>query len=314
MDECRIVSLIASATEIVCALGFESQLAGRSHECDYPPSVKRLPQLTAPKLNVAATSGEIDRQVKTLVQEALSVYRVDAATLERLQPTHIITQTQCEVCAVSLKDVEAAVCEIVSTRPQIVALEPNALEDVWRDIRRVALALDAQERGEALISNLRQRMEAIQNRSRSIVNRPTVACVEWIEPLMAAGNWMPELVEMAGGRNLFGQVGKHSPWMTWDELVAKNPEVLFVSPCGFDIRRTLEEMYWLRQRPEWDQLSAVQSGRVFIADGNQYFHRPGPRLAETLEILAEMQHPQAFHFGHEGAGWIHCTDQISLNL
>jgi iron complex transport system substrate-binding protein len=314
MDECRIVSLIASATEIVCALGFERQLVGRSHECDYPPSVKRLPQLTAPKLDIAATSGEIDRQVKQLVQEALSVYRVDAEALAGLQPTHIITQTQCEVCAVSLKDVEAAVCEIVSTRPQIVALEPNALEDVWRDIRRVALALDAQERGEALISNLRQRMEAIQNRSRSIINRPTVACVEWIEPLMAAGNWMPELVEMAGGRNLFGQAGKHSPWMTWDELVASNPEVLFVSPCGFDIRRTLEEMVWLRQHPEWDQLSAVQSGRVFIADGNQYFHRPGPRLAESLEILAEMLHPQAFHFGHEGAGWIHDTEQISPRL
>ena len=300
----RIVSLIASATEIVCALGFEPQLVGRSHECDYPPSVKRLPQLTAPKLNVTATSIEIDRQVKQLVQDALSVYRVDAAALERLRPTHIITQTQCEVCAVSLKDVEAAVCEIVSTRPQIIALEPNALEDVWGDIHRVAAALGTPQRGDALVSDLRRRMEAIQNRSRSIVNRPAVACVEWIEPLMAAGNWMPELVEMAGGRNLFGQAGKHSPWMTWDELVASNPEVLFVSPCGFEIQRTLEELHWLRERPEWDQLSAVQSSRVFIADGNQYFHRPGPRLAESLEILAEMLHPQAFHFGYEGAGWI----------
>ncbi|HJQ24157.1 MAG TPA: cobalamin-binding protein [Blastocatellia bacterium] len=300
----RIVSLIASATEIVCALGFEPQLVGRSHECDYPPSVKGLSQLTAPKLNITATSGEIDRQVKQLVQQALSVYRVDAEALERLRPTHIITQTQCEVCAVSLKDVEAAVCEIVSSRPQIVALEPNALADVWSDIHRVAAALDAAERGEALVSDLRQRMEAIHNRSRAIVNRPTVACVEWIEPLMAAGNWMPELVEMAGGRNLFGQAGKHSPWMTWDELVASNPEVLFVSPCGFDIPRTIEEMHWLCERREWHQLSAVQSGRVFIADGNQYFHRPGPRLAESLEILAEMLHPQVFHFGYEGTGWI----------
>jgi len=308
MDECRIVSLIASATEIVCALGFEPQLVGRSHECDYPPSVKRLPQLTAPKLNIAATSGEIDRQVKQLVQDALSVYYVDAAALEGLQPTHIITQTQCEVCAVSLKDVEAAVCEIINTRPQIVALEPNALNDVWSDIQRVAAALDAPERGAALVSDLRQRMEAIHRRSRAIVNRPSVACVEWIEPLMAAGNWMPELVEMAGGRNLFGEAGKHSPWMTWDELVAKNPDILFVSPCGFDIQRTTEEMHWLCERPEWNQLSAVQSGRVFIADGNQYFHRPGPRLAESLEILAEMLHSEAFHFGYEGAGWIHYTD------
>src|SRR5205085_10151248 len=181
----RVVSLIASATEIVCALGFEPQLVGRSHVCDYPPSVKRLPQLTAPKLNVAATSGEIDRQVKQLVQEALSVYRVDAAALERLQPTHIITQTQCEVCAVSLKDVEAAICEIVSTRPQIVSLEPNALDDVWKDIHRVAVALDAEARGNRLIANLRQRMESIRERIGSIAHRPSVACIEWIEPLMA---------------------------------------------------------------------------------------------------------------------------------
>jgi len=304
MGEHRIVSLIASATEIVCALGFENQLIGRSHECDYPPAVKGLPQLTSPKFNVEGTSYEIDQRVKAIVEDALSVYHVDAAALEDLRPTHIITQTQCEVCAVSLRDVEAAVCQMVSTRPMIVPLEPNGLNDVWSDIRRVAAALDAPESARLLISALQHRMETIGSRAQAIVSRPTVACVEWIEPLMAAGNWMPELVEMAGGKNLFGEAGKHSPWMTWEALVAKNPEVIFVSPCGFDINRTLAEMHWLRDKAEWRQLSAVQSGRVFIADGNQYFHRPGPRLAESLEILAEMLHPNDFHFGHEGAGWI----------
>lgn len=304
MDECRIVSLIASATEIVCALGFGDQLVGRSHECDYPPAVKRLPQLTAPKFKVEGASDEIDRRVKALAEDALSVYRVDADALERLRPTHIITQTQCEVCAVSLKDVEAAVCEMVGTRPRIVSLEPNALADVWDDIHRVAKALDAPERGDSLVSALRQRMETIREGASGTVERPTVACVEWIEPLMAAGNWMPELVAMAGGINLFGETGRHSPWMTWEELVAKDPDVLFVSPCGFDIARTQEEMHWLCGRAEWDHLSAVRSRRVYIADGNQYFHRPGPRLAESLEILAEMLHPNEFHFGHEGAGWV----------
>lgn len=304
MGERRIVSLIASATEIVCALGFEKQLIGRSHECDYPPAVKSLPQLTSPKFNVEGTSYEIDQRIKAIVEDALSVYHVDAAMLEGLRPTHIITQTQCEVCAVSLKDVEAAVCQMVSTRPVIVPLEPNGLDDVWRDIRRVAAALDAPERAERLIAALQHRMEAINRRARTMVNRPTVACVEWIDPLMAAGNWMPELVEMAGAVNLFGEAGKHSPWMTWEEMVAKNPEVIFVSPCGFDINRTLAEMHGLREKAEWRELSAVQSGRVFIADGNQYFHRPGPRLAESLEILAEMLHPEAFHFGHQGDGWI----------
>jgi iron complex transport system substrate-binding protein len=304
MNEPRIVSLIASSTEIVCALGLMDQLVGRSHECDYPPAVKRLPQLTAPKFNITGGSDEIDRRVKTFAEEALSVYRVDAAELERLRPTHIITQTQCEVCAVSLKDVEAAVCEMVSSRPRIVSLEPNALADVWGDIRRVADALDISERGDALVSSLQQRMEMIGSRARGIARRPTVACIEWIEPLMAAGNWMPELVEMAGGVNLFGETGRHSPWMTWQEVVAKDPDVLFVSPCGFDVPRTRDEMRWLTQKAEWSQLLAVRSGRVYLADGNQYFHRPGPRLAESLEILAEMLHPYEFDFGHQGTGWV----------
>ena len=300
----RIVSLIASATEIVCALGFESQLVGRSHECDFPPSVKQLPQCTAPKFDVEGTSYEIDQRVKAIVQEALSVYRVDSAILEQLQPTHIITQSQCEVCAVSLRDVEQAVCEMVSTKPLIVSLEPNSLSDVWADIARVGSALGASDRAERLIAGLQNRMDDISRRASSLSTAPTVACVEWVEPLMAAGNWMPELVEMAGGTNLFGEAGKHSPWMTWDELVSKNADVIFVSPCGFDIARTMQEMSLLSRQPEWEKLNAVRAGRVFVADGNQYFNRPGPRLAESLEILAETLHPNTFHFGHEGEGWV----------
>jgi iron complex transport system substrate-binding protein len=277
---------------------------GRSHECDYPPSVKQLPQCTQPKFNVEGTSYEIDQRVKAIVQEALSVYRVDSALLEKLQPTHIITQSQCEVCAVSLKDVEQAVCEMISTKPAIVSLEPNALQDVWADIMRVGDALGATDRAEALIDDLQSRMDSIVQRTHWLASNPTVACIEWIEPLMAAGNWMPELVAMAGGVNLFGEVGKHSPWMTWEEVVEKNPDVIFVSPCGFDIARTLQEMLLLTSKPEWEALNAVQAGRVYVADGNQYFHRPGPRLAESLEILSEMLHPNVFHFGHEGKGWV----------
>ena len=300
----RIVSLIASATEIVCALGFEDQLVARSHECDFPLSVKQLPQCTEPKFNVEGTSYEIDQRVKAIVQEALSVYRVDSNTLEALRPTHIITQSQCEVCAVSLRDVEQAVCEMVSSKPIIVSLEPNALSDVWADIRRVADALGTPDRAERLIALLQSRISEITQRAQQLSTNPTVACIEWIEPLMAAGNWMPELVAMAGGENLFGEAGKHSPWMTWEELIAKNPDVIFVSPCGFDIPRTMQEMNLLSGKPEWEKLNAVQSGRVFVADGNQYFNRPGPRLVESLEILAEMIHPDVFNFGHCGKGWI----------
>lgn len=304
MSQPRIISLIASATEIVCALGFEAQLVGRSHECDFPTSVKRLPVCTSPKFAVAGLSYEIDQRVKAILQESLSVYRVDAGRLEQLQPTHIITQTQCEVCAVSLKDVEAAVCQFTSSQPVIVSLEPNSLADVWNDVRRVAVALSAPEQGTALIANLQERMSVIRARARVLETKPRVACIEWIAPLMAAGNWMPELVAMAGGVNLFGETGRHSPWMSWDELTSKDPDVIFISPCGFDIARTLEETHLLTGKPAWDKLKAVRAGRVFIGDGNQYFNRPGPRLVESLEILAEILHPALFNFGHEQTGWL----------
>jgi iron complex transport system substrate-binding protein len=304
----RIISLIASATEIVCALGFEDQLVGRSHECDYPPSVKQLPQLTRPKFKVEGTSLEIDQRVKAVLLDALSVYHVDPHLLEELQPTHIITQSQCEVCAVSLRDVELAVCEFTSSRPVIVSLEPNSLDDVWADIRRVAEALGAAERAERLIDQIESRMDDIAQRTHWLENNPTVAYIEWVDPLMAGGNWMPELIEIAAGVNLFGESGKHSPWMTWGELIAKDPDIIFVSPCGFDIKRTLQEMHLLANNPEWKSLKAVVAGRVFVADGNQYFNRPGPRLIESLEILAEVIHPNVFHFGHEGTGWVRYSE------
>ncbi|MEK7833346.1 MAG: cobalamin-binding protein [Acidobacteriota bacterium] len=304
MNPTKIVSLIASATEIVCALGFQDQMVGRSHECDFPIAVKLLPVCTSPKFEVEGLSYEIDQRVKAILQESLSVYRVDAELLEQLQPTHIITQSQCEVCAVSLKDVEAAVCQFTSSQPVIVSLEPNALADVWADIRQVGSALDVDERAENLIADLRQRMSDIAAKAQTVETQPTVAYIEWIEPLMAGGNWMPELVEMAGGKNLFGEAGKHSPWMTWEELVAADPDVIFISPCGFDIPRTTEETHLLTDKSEWKSLKAIIADRVFVADGNQYFNRPGPRLAESLEILAETIHPELFNFGHENGGWI----------
>jgi iron complex transport system substrate-binding protein len=299
----RIVSLIASSTEIVCALGFEEHLVGRSHECDYPPGVRRLPVCTEPKFDPEGTSLEIDERVKAILRDALSVYRVRTDLLEELRPDVIVTQSQCEVCAVSLKDVEQAVCELVSSRPRIVSLEPNALEDVWVDIGRVAEALDAPDRGVEIVSRLRERMEDVSSKARASSDQPTVACIEWIEPLMAAGNWMPELVEMAGGVNLFGEAGKHSPWMTWGELVARDPDVILVLPCGFDIARTLRETALLTSKPEWAHLRAAKTNRVVVADGNQYFNRPGPRLAESLEILTEVLHPGAVTPRYEGVGW-----------
>ena len=299
----RIVTLLPSATEIVCALGFEAQLVGRSHECDFPASVVRLPALTEPKFNPEGTSAEIDQRVKKIVGDALSVYRVDAAKLRELRPDLIVTQSQCEVCAVSEREVEAAVAEWLGARPKIVSLAPYALDDIFSDMQRVADALDAQARGTELVGVLRARLSKIADKARVASERPSVATIEWLDPLMAGGNWMPSLVEMAGGVNLFGTAGEHSPWMKFDDLAAKNPDLILISPCGFDMDRAAQDLPALTNRAEWARLKAVRERRVFMADGNQYFNRPGPRIAESLEILAEITHPELFHFGHEGAGW-----------
>lgn len=299
----RVVPLIASATEVVAALGFADALVGRSHECDWPPEVTRLPAVTEPAFATDGTSYEIDQRVKAIVSEALSVYRVDAEALRALEPDVVVTQTQCEVCAVSLGDVEAALAEWTGgSRPTVVSLSPDSLADVLDDVRKVAAALGAPERGERLVASMRARMADVEARAAGL-ERPSVACVEWIEPLMAAGNWMPELVRMAGGENLFGEAGVHSPWMEWEDLVDADPDVLFVSPCGFDLDRTRQEMPALTSRPGWSDLRAVRTGRVAMADGVSFFHRPGPRLVESLEILAEILHPETFAFGWREVAW-----------
>jgi len=299
----RIVSLIASASEIVDSLGLSRYQVGRSHECDFPPEILTLPVCTTPAFPTEGSSAEIDQRVKQRVADALSVYEVSRELLDALQPTHVITQTQCRVCAVSLEDVERALIGWVTSRPKLVALEPNALADVWSDIRRVAAACGVAERGDEVVAGLQARMRRISERAQAAKRRPRVACIEWHEPLMAAGNWVPELIEMAGGVNLFGQAGAHSPWMTWQQLMDADPDVIITMPCGFDLNRTSAEMYWLTERPEWRKLRAVETGQVYLADGNQYFNRPGPRLVDSLQILAEILHPEAFEPAHEGMAW-----------
>jgi iron complex transport system substrate-binding protein len=297
----RIVSLIPSATEIVALLGMTECLVGRSHECDYPESVKALPICTEPKFNPEGSSAEIHERVTDLLQSALSVYRIKTEVLEPLQPTHILTQAQCEVCAVSLGDVEKAVAQLTGVQPQIISLQPNVLADVWTDIERVAAALGVSAVDQ--LAALQQRVEACRQVTQSLEHRLTVACIEWSDPLMAAGNWIPELVELAGGRSLFGIVGQHSPWLQWDQLVAANPEVMVFMPCGYDLQRTRQDAELLSHHPQWSSLKAVQTGQVYITDGNQYFNRPGQRLVDSLEILAEILHPHSFSPSYKGTGW-----------
>lgn len=299
----RLLPLISSATEIVHALDFGTFQVGRSHECDYPAAVVELPVCTRPAIAVTGSSAEIDRLVKQRVASALSVYEVDSALIRQLRPTHIITQTQCQVCAVSLEDVERAVQTEIGIDAQIVALEPYALHDVWGDIRRIASACHDDARGETLVASLQGRLCAIERRARTASRKPRIAAIEWLEPLMAGGNWVPELIDMAFGENLFGLAGQHSPWMTWDDLLAADPEIIVALPCGFDLPRTRAEMHWLTSRQGWNQISAVRSRHVFLCDGNQFMNRPGPRLVESLRIFAEILHPSLFEPRLENIGW-----------
>jgi iron complex transport system substrate-binding protein len=299
----RIVSLIASATEIVCALGRRDRLVGRSHECDFPADVTALPQLTAPKFKVEGTSAEIDARVQQIVRDGLSVYRVDGDALKALVPDVIVTQDHCEVCAVSLSDVEAATCTWTGHAVDIVSLKPDSMADTYADIRRVARALDADDAGEALVADMQRRIDAVTAKVAGLP-RPRVAFIEWVEPLMAGGNWMPELIEAAGGDNLFGEAGKHSGWMQWEELAAADPDVILVAPCGYGLQRCLEELPLLQAKPGWTGLKAVCEGRVTFADGNAYFNRPGPRLADSTEIIAEVLHPEIIPARHHGSAWV----------
>jgi iron complex transport system substrate-binding protein len=297
----RIVSLIPSATEIVAALGLEGALVGRSHECDYPSTVQSLPICTAPNLNPQGTSREIHDRVENLLQSALSIYRIDLEALERLRPTHILTQAQCEVCAVSLSEVEAAVTQLTHCSAQIISLQPSTLEEVWADIQRIGQAVGAES--DAVIAALQQRVTTVQQQTEAFPHRPRVASIEWTDPLMAAANWVPELVALAGGENLFGSAGKHSPWMQWEELLQADPDLLVTMPCGFDLEQTRTAIADLAQHPHWKTLKAVQQRQVYLTDGNQYFNRPGPRLVDSLEILAEIFHPE-LSYGYEHQGWV----------
>ena len=302
-SDLRIVSLLPSATEIVAALGLTDAIVGRSHECDYPPEIKDRLVCTEAQLNSEKPSAQIDADVLDLVQKALSIYKIKTDVLEQLQPTHIVTQDQCDVCAVNFADVEKAVAELTQSQPKVISLQPNVLNDVWADIERVASTLGVES--QSVLTQLQSRVEVCKQKTQGLSesDRPTVAAIEWTEPLMATGNWIPELVELAGGQCLFGVVGKHSPYLEWDALVKADPEVIIIMPCGFDLERTRQETMPLTHRPEWSSLHAVRSGKVFITDGNAYFNRPGPRLVDSLEILAEILHPDIFDFGYRGNGW-----------
>ena len=308
MRDLRIVSLLPSATEIVCALGLRDALVARSHECDFPAGVADLPFCTRPRFEIDdGSSREIDDAVRSLAAEAraadaLGVYEIDLDRLRGLEPTHIITQTQCEVCAVSLHEVEAAVAALVGFDTRIVSLAPNTLADIWDDIRRTGAALGVAGAAADLVASLRSRIAEIAERAADLP-APSVAVIEWADPFMTAGHWTMEQVVLAGGRPVIGEPEGPSLRFEWDDLIVADPDAIIVSPCGFALHRAWRDAELLAADPRWTALRAVQSGRVAVIDGNQFINRPGPRVAESQEIIAEILHPDTFEFGHRGRDW-----------
>ena len=299
----RIASLTPNATEITAALGALSQLVVRSHACDYPPSVCSLPVCTKVSIDTTVPSSDIDQSVKDLLSSAFSIYEIDVPLLKAAAPDIILTQSQCDVCAVSEAELSGVLGDWLHHGVDIVSLKSNQLTDIWQDITNIAEVVDANDRGRKLISKIRVNMTTIDKRCAALQSRPRVACIEWIAPLMAAGNWVPELVSMAGGINLFGEIGIHSPWMDWEELKNADPDVILVMPCGFDLKRCRAELFTLANSPGWEELSCVKTGNIYLVDGNQYFNRSGPRISQSLEIIAEILHPHEFEPKHRGSGW-----------
>jgi iron complex transport system substrate-binding protein len=292
----RIVSLLASATEIVCALGAGDMLVGRSHECDNPPWVTRLPRCSEPAFDVNMPSREIDAEVRRRLRCGEPLYIVHSELIRSLKPDVVITQTHCEVCAVTPANVG---CSIEARQ---VVLSASSLEEIFEGILRIACELELEQRGRELVAGEKARLENVRRRTAGLP-RPRLVVLEWTDPIFAMSNWGPELVEIANGELALGRKGEMSSAMNQRMLTQADPDCLIVAPCGFDLPRTLRERPLLEAQPWWRELRAVREGRVAYADGNRFFNRSGMPVAPTAEIIAEILHGVEFDGSSEGVYW-----------
>jgi iron complex transport system substrate-binding protein len=289
----RIVSLLPSATEIVSELGLCEQLVGVTHECDFPPGVADLPHVTRTTIPPSASSLEIDAQVREQLQSERSLYQLDHDRLAALRPDLIITQTLCDVCAVSESDVRAALCRL-PPGARVLNLEPQSLGEVLDSLVTVAEAVGVWAAGLLACERLQGRIDAVRERLSTVARRPRVVVLEWIDPPFSAGHWVPEIVDLAGGHEQIGRPGERSVTLTWDDVIGARPEVLFVSCCGFSIARTREDLPILFNHLAGCDLPCIASGHVYVLDGSAYLSRPGPRLVRALELMARALHPGVF--------------------
>ncbi len=302
----RIISLLPSATEIVVAIGAGSNLVGISHECDHPQEIKNLPVCTKANIDSTLSSAAIDSAVKQKIENALSLYELDFDLIKSLNPDLIITQDQCEVCAIHVDDLRSKLVEVLGREVEIISLHPSSIEDVLEDIKRVGESLAINT--EVLIEDLNDRIEIVKHKVKFVKHRPEIVCIEWMEPLMSAGHWTPQLINYAGGEALLSEPFEKSKYISWDQLKEADPDGIIIAACGFTMEKIKEEMSALQSNQTWNELKAVQKGHVFIADGNAYFNRSGPRLVDTLEIIAEILQVNQFYYGFENEAWEQLTN------
>jgi iron complex transport system substrate-binding protein len=291
----KIVSLLAAGTEIVAALGAGDDLVAVSHECDHPPEVVAgRPVLTSARVGPLPSSAAVDRSIRELVADALAIYDVDLERLAALEPDVIVTQDLCRVCAVSVEDVRTAVAKLAAKADvRLVSLHPRGLEGILDDVGQVAAAIGRPGHGARVVAELRERIERVRARAAAAPAQPAVVTVEWIEPVMLGGLWMPELIELAGGVPLGAAAGEPAPTVTGGQLSELAPDVVVVKPCGFTVDRSLQELPTMARTLPWEAWTG-RGARVYVADGNAYFNRSGPRIVDSLELLASLVHPDRF--------------------
>jgi iron complex transport system substrate-binding protein len=295
----KIISLIPSATEIIFALNLGNSLVGISHECDYPKGILKLPRLTTSRIKTEQSSLNIDYDIKKILEQSLSVYEVKSNLLRKLDPDVIITQSQCSVCAISLKDVEECLRKFINKKPLLIDLKPNTFDDVLKDIDRVGEKLNKKVESRILVKNIKNEINKIKAKT-SHSKITNVLCIEWIEPIMTAGNWVPQLVEFAGGKCVLAKSGKSSNFIKPENINFNEVDIVIFMPCGFDIKRSKEEI----SKANFDYLSNLKNKKTFLVDGNKYFNRPGPDLLESTRILAEIIHPDIFPAKQNIRRWI----------
>jgi iron complex transport system substrate-binding protein len=288
----RIVSFLPAATEMVYALGLEEQLVGVSHECDYPLDARTKPVVVRPALELAALGPrDIDDTVVAQLQSGASMYAVDESLLRTLEPDLILTQDLCQVCAPSGNEITRLLSSL-STQPEVLYFTPKTLADVWRDLRMLGDATDTTARAEAVIAAGEQRLANVRARVASTAYRPRVFFAEWVDPIYCAGHWVPEMIDIAGGVDPLARPGGDSVRVEWADVIAIEPEVIVVAPCGYSIEAAAEQLRFLECRDGWAALPAVRDGRVHVVDANSFFARPGPRLVDGVELLAEALHSE----------------------